>query len=210
LGIAPYINSSTANYYLPIIQKSAYNSQSTIHNPQSTRPKIILGGTTPMSAVTAWLTGILAVVILGTVVDLLLSESKMGKYVRSVFAAVTVLVIVLPIPGFIQNGCNFENDFIIENSFTLDESYLSYANRVKLDHLAKGVEEQLRQDGIKNAYVAIEGQITVSDIKIQLVRVNLKNAVIDENKAHINKYELVSGKVAEYLSIEKGQIVIEM
>ena len=162
-----------------------------------------------MSAITAWLTGILAVVILGTVVDLLLSESKMGKYIRSVFAAVTVLVIILPIPGFFQNGFKFDRDFILENSFTLDENYLSYANRVKLDHLARGVEEQLRLDGIRNALVTVEGSATASDIKIQLVRVNLKNAVIDENKAHINKYELVSGKVSEYLSIEKGQIIID-
>ena len=163
-----------------------------------------------MSAITAWLTGILSVVILGTVVDLLLSESRMGKYVRSVFAAVTVLVIILPIPGFVQNGFNFDQNFIIENSFSLDENYLSFANRVKLDHLARGVEEQLSQDGIKNASVTVEGDASATDIKIQLVRVNLKNAVIDENKAHINKYELVSGKIAEYLNIEKGQIVIEM
>ncbi|MCL2797763.1 MAG: stage III sporulation protein AF [Firmicutes bacterium] len=162
-----------------------------------------------MSAITAWLTGILSVVILGTVVDLLLSESKMGKYVRSVFAAVTVLVIILPIPGFFQNGCSFENDFIIENKFTLDENYLAYANRVKLDSLARGVEEQLRQDGIKNAAVCVEGEITASEVKIQLVRVNLKNAVIDEKMQHINKYELVSGKIAEYLGIEKGQVIVE-
>ena len=162
-----------------------------------------------MSGVVSWLIGILAIVILGTVVDLILGESKMGKYIKSAFAAVTVLVILLPIPGIFKNGNNLDEVFRFENEFNLDENYLAYTNRVKLTYLEKGVEEQLHADGIENAKVKIEGLFSASEIKIELVRVNLKNAVIDTNKQHINKYELTRQLVSEYLSIEKGLIIID-
>jgi len=162
-----------------------------------------------MSTITGWLIGILSVVLLGTVADLLLSESKTGKYIRSVFAAVTVLVIILPIPSLVQNGFRFDSGFIIQNELVLDENYLSYANRVKLAYLARGVEEQLRQDGVLNVSVAIEGTVSPQDIKIQLVRLNFKNAVIDEKTRHIYEYERVKQLVAEYLKIEKGRIIVD-
>ena len=162
-----------------------------------------------MTSVTSWLIGILSVVLLGTVADLLLSETRTGKYVKSIFAAVTVLVIIMPIPGLIRNGFDFDGEFMIKNEFDLDENYLAFSNRVKLAHLERGIVEQLNKDGVKNAAVTVEGEILAADIKIQLVRVNLQNAVIDGIKPHINKYELVRDKISGYLNIEKGRIIVD-
>ncbi|MCL2062571.1 MAG: stage III sporulation protein AF [Firmicutes bacterium] len=161
-----------------------------------------------MGAVTGWLIGILSIVILGTVVDILLSQSKTGKFVRSVFAAVTVLVIILPLPSIIKNGFNFDSSFIIQDELELDESYLAFAERVKLRSLASGVEAQLSADGFQNTSVSIEGDARGNEIKIQLVRVNLQNVVIDENKRHINKYEEIPRLVAGYLDIGRGQVIV--
>lgn len=161
-----------------------------------------------MSGLSGWLIGILSIVVLGTVVDLMLGNSKMSKYVRSVFAAVTVLVIVLPLPSLIKNGIDFDSAFVIQNEFELDESYLAYAERVKLSSLARGIEEQLDKDGVHHASVTAEGSARGSEITVTLVRVNLKNVVIDENKQHIHKNELIQQLVAGYLLIEKGQVII--
>ncbi len=132
----------------------------------------------------------------------------MSKYTRSVFAAVTVLVIILPLPGLIRNGINFDADFIFEDNITLDEDYLLYAKRVKLGALERGVVQQLDEDGIHNVTVTVEGTVNGTDIKIELVRVNLQNAVIDEIGEHIHKNELVKGLVAKYLLIEEGQVTV--
>jgi len=70
-----------------------------------------------MHPLIGWVIGILAVVILGVVVDLLLSEHKMGKYVKSVFAAVTILVIILPLPSLLRNGFDFDGGFLFQNEF---------------------------------------------------------------------------------------------
>ena len=160
-----------------------------------------------MGPITGWLIGILSIVILGTVVDLISAGGRMSKYIRSVFAAVTVLVIILPLPSLIRNGINFDSSFLIQNEFELDENYLRWAETVKLSALARGVQEQLRQDGVQGAVVTVEGSARANNITIELVRVNLENVVIDGNNQHINKYELIRQLVAEYLSIDRGQVI---
>jgi hypothetical protein len=161
-----------------------------------------------MNGIAGWLLGILAIVILGVVVDLMLSEGKTAKYIKSVFAAVTVLIIILPLPGIIKNGIDFDAPFMINNQLELDNGYLNYTAELKLRAIARGVEEQLDKDGVHKAAVRITGSATGVDIKIEKVDVNLTNSVIDENKGHINKYELLSGLISGYLSIDKGLVSV--
>ena len=162
-----------------------------------------------MNPIIGWITGILSVVLLGTLIDLLLGEKKIGKYIKSVFAAVTILVIIMPIPSIIQNGIDFNNSFIFQNDFVLDESFLEFSQRVRLNALASGVERQLESDGVGGARVSITGSVEqIAEINIELVRVNLENAVIQPNHAHIHKYELTKDLVSRYLNIERGRIIV--
>ena len=161
-----------------------------------------------MNPIMGWVIGILAVVILGVVVDLLMGQTKMGKYVRSVFAAVTVLVIVLPLPSLFQNGCSIDGNFVIESPIDLDENFLQFTSRVKLNHLARGVELQLAQHNINGARVTLDGTATVQEISVQRATVNLQNAVIEPQDPHINVIEWISRLVAQYLHIEQARVVI--
>jgi len=161
-----------------------------------------------MNPIVGWVIGILAVVILGTVVDLLLSENKMGKYVKSVFAAVTILVIILPIPSLLSNGVNWDNGFIIQNEFELDENFLDFADRIRIRGLEQGIEAQLAADGIRGSSVRIEGTVDNSSIEVRRVQINLSNAVIDTNLTHINRYEHTQGLVAGYLNVDRGRIFV--
>jgi len=162
-----------------------------------------------MNPLIGWVTGILSVVLLGTLVDLILGEKKMGKYVKSIFAAVTILVIITPIPSLVQHGIDFNSTFILQNEFVLDENFLDFSNRTRLNALSLGVERQLETDGIVGAKVTISGNIEgIANINIELVRINLQNAVIETLPVHIHKYELVANLVAHYLSIERGRIIV--
>ena len=64
---------------------------------------------------------------LGILIDILLPDSEMTKYLRSVFGIVIVLVIASPIPAFI-NGRN-GSDFVMGSNtlYTADERFLDYA-----------------------------------------------------------------------------------
>jgi len=162
-----------------------------------------------MNPIVGWIIGILSVVLLGTVIDLLLGEKRIGKYIKSIFAAVTILVIILPVPGILRNGIDFNNPFIFQNEFTLDENFLNFADRVKLRTLAAGVERQLEADGVRGARVTIEGRVEgAADIAVERVRINLENAVIEGKPVHIHRNEHVGGLVAQYLDIDFKRIIV--
>ena len=161
-----------------------------------------------MNPIVGWIIGVLAVVLLGTVIDLMLSEHKMGKYIRSIFAAVTVLVIILPIPSILRNGINFDNSFIIQNEWELDQNFLDFSTRVRLNALARGVEEQLASGGITGIVIRLEGRMSGQEIEVDSARVNIENASIQTNITNINKHDHVQGLVANYLHIERGRVTV--
>lgn len=162
-----------------------------------------------MNSFGSWAMTILGVVVIGIIIDLVLPTGRMQKYLKSVFAAILVLIIVLPIPSIIKNGINFDSGSLFENDFTLDDNYLDYSNSIKYSYLEKGVVSALAEDGIKNAKVTITGGSDKNIYKISLVKINLQNSVIDEDLQHINKYELVRDKVTAYLKVDKGLVIID-
>jgi len=161
-----------------------------------------------MHPIVGWVIGILAIVILGVVVDLLLAENKMGKFVKSVFATVTILVIILPLPSLMRNGCNFDENFIIQNEFELDRNFLEFANRIRINALERGVEAQLREDGVTGARVSIEGRVENHDVVVDRILIDIANANFETIAGQFNPRDLVQRLIAGYLNIDRARIVI--
>ena len=155
-----------------------------------------------MSALTAWILSILGVVVIGAVIDLVLPSGRMNKYLKSVFATVTVLIVLLPIPNLLQNGCDFK-DFSIGGNLQLQEEYLNYASEIKKKALSDGLRAALRSDGITLGDMEIEGDFTASVPVIEGIRINFSQVVIAGQSAHINKYQLITEKVSQYLAVEE-------
>lgn len=160
-----------------------------------------------MNTLGAWILSILGIVIIGAVIDLVLPSGKMNKYIKSIFAAVTILVIVLPLPNLLKNGCDADN-FIINPDIKFDENYLDYSENIKKNHVIKGLRAALQQDGITLGEVSVSGDFSGAAPVISEVKINLSQVVIVGQSEHINKYELIRSKVSQYLSLDKDAIVI--
>ncbi|MBR2970571.1 MAG: hypothetical protein IKC48_02100 [Clostridia bacterium] len=156
--------------------------------------------------IVSWVMSILAVVILSIVADLLLSGKRMGKFVRGVFASLTILIIVAPLPDIFSGKSGLGDAFYVENEQT-NEVFLEYANSLRVSTLCKATEDKLDAEGYKGTEVDIACEWG-SEIKITTVTVNLHNLVMDEKVVHINKYSAVTGIVSEYLGVDKGVVVI--
>jgi len=161
-----------------------------------------------MHPIISWVIGILAIVILGTVADLLLAHTKMGKFVKSIFAAVTILVIILPVPSMLASGCNFDDSFIIQPEFELDQSFIDFSNRIRINSLNRGLEAQLRADGVDGAIVEVDGIVVNNEIIVQSVTINIQNATFDTVAGQLNPRDFVTRRVAEHLHIDRAQVVV--
>ncbi|MCI8434875.1 MAG: stage III sporulation protein AF [Clostridia bacterium] len=157
-----------------------------------------------MSTLGSWVLSIAGVVLLGTVIDLLLTKSRLKTFIRSVFASVTVLIIVTPIPAFIQSG--FKADFDWGN-IELDNNYLQYTETAKLNAIARAVEAVLADDGLDGAKVTVDGEVG-DEILVRNVVINLSETVIAGESEHINKYAEVRKKVAAYLRVSEDKVSV--
>lgn len=161
-----------------------------------------------MNMFAAWILSILAIVVVGTIVDLLMSNSKMHKFIRSIFATITVLVIITPLPSLIKNGFKPDGDFILGGDIKLDESYLNYINKNKIKKMETATIAAFEKDGLQFVQVAITANFDKNEINIVQVIINLEKLVIDKKYEHINKYELVKELVRKYLLVKEDKIII--
>ena len=160
-----------------------------------------------MSALGGWILGILGIVVIGAVIDLVLPSGRMNKYVKSVFAAVTVLVVILPLPNLLKNGCSAD-EFIPNIKVETDDKYLEYTQNIKKNYIIKGLKAALSNDGITLGEMSIEGDFSSVAPVITAVKINLSQVVIVGQSEHINKYELLRSKVCRYLSVDEDVVAI--
>ena len=57
-----------------------------------------------------WLAPILGVVVVGVIIELISKESRLGKFVRSIYAFFVLLVIVQPLPKLLGNLSSWRPD----------------------------------------------------------------------------------------------------
>ena len=160
-----------------------------------------------MTFVSGWVMSILGIVVLGTVIDILLTKSRLKNYIRSVFATVSVLVIITPLPAIINNGFDISFSDIL-GQVELDENFIDYSNGLKVRAMENALVTAFEQEGISGLEVTVEAEFDGGEPIVKRVEIDLRNSVIKENIANINKYEFIKERVKSFIGNREVQIVI--
>lgn len=161
-----------------------------------------------MSALAAWITAIFVAVVIAIGAELLFSDTRMSKFIRSVTAIVILLVIVMPIPALVKNGFSIGGDDTAENNMQLDESFIGFVDEKRINAVEAALAGELKNAGISGAAIKITRAGNGEKTKIVQVEINLTDSVIDEKLGHINMNELAVTTVCKYLNIEKSKVVV--
>lgn len=161
-----------------------------------------------MSALAAWITAIFVAVVIAIGAELLFSDTRMSKFIRSVTAIVILLVIVMPIPALVKNGFSIGGDDTAENNMQLDESFIGFVDEKRINAVEAALAGELKNAGISGAAIKITRAGNGEKTKIVQVEINLADSVIDEKLGHINMNELAVTTVCKYLNIEKSKVVV--
>lgn len=161
-----------------------------------------------MSALAAWITAIFVAVVIAIGAELLFSDTRMSKFIRSVTAIVILLVIVMPIPALVKNGFSIGGEDTAENNMQLDESFIGFVDEKRINAVEAALVGELKNAGISGAAVKITRAGNGEKTKIVQVEINLADSVIDEKLGHINMNELAVTTVCKYLNIEKSKVVV--
>lgn len=159
-----------------------------------------------MSGFSIWLLSVVGIVILGVLIDIILPEGNINKYIKAVFAFVIILVIISPLTKLDSVDVSIEN-LINQSEIQLDEDYIFSLNQKILDQLNVNIVRDAEDYGLKNIDVNIVSDIDNFQLKINEVNIFLYDLVIDKDIEHIDKYQILCDIVKTYIKIDKENII---
>ena len=160
-----------------------------------------------MSAISAWILGIVGVVVLSIIVDLVMPNGSTSKFIKNIFAFVIVIVILSPIVSFLSKKDIKLEDIFENNNITIQEEFLSNVNQKILNKLQKELENDIEEFGISGVQVGLKANIFEEKLNIEQVSIDLKKCVIDENISHIDIKTSILKIVLRKINIEEEKIV---
>ena len=145
-----------------------------------------------------WVLSVTAVVCLTVLLDIIMPDGQMKKYVKGIVSIIVIFVIVTPLASLAVGKFD-----LTKGNITIDSDMLESLESTSDRYREIQLESMLSEDGI-TADVKI-----VSENGKKKVEVIIKNGVLSENEMNILKQK-VSKTVAEFLDIDDSDVGVEV
>ena len=145
-----------------------------------------------------WVLSVTAVVCLTVLLDIIMPDGQMKKYVKGIVSIIVIFVIVTPLASLAVGKFD-----LTKGNITIDSDMLASLESTSDRYREIQLESMLSEDGI-TADVKI-----VSENGKKKVEVIIKNEVLSENEMNILKQK-VSKTVAEFLDIDDSDVGVEV
>lgn len=155
-----------------------------------------------------WILSILGVVILGVLVDIIVPEGRINKYIKSVFTIFTVFVVFMPIANALNGGIDLSGLIYNETAGEIDYEFLDKTKTSMENQLALMCEKALEDGGFLECDVTIYLNLLESEFSVDKVEINLEDLVISTNIPHINKYTEIKAIIKNTISVTEENIIL--
>ena len=85
-----------------------------------------------LNELSTWIMSIAGIICLSVVVELMLPDGQMNRYIKGTFSFIIILVIIMPIPKLLGTELKFPNIFDYDN-IQVDEDYIYQLNLDKIN-----------------------------------------------------------------------------
>lgn len=150
---------------------------------------------------TAWILSIVGIVFVGVIFDLICPEGKMSLFIKSVFAIITLFVIIRPIPKWLKQSININWDI------ALNDEYLASITAGKVLYYQDQIKHNIENMGYVPCDVVVDADFQNSTGKINNIYVDFSNYVLNGGDKHIIKYEKIQEMIIKLTNIKKEKIV---
>ena len=165
-----------------------------------------------ISDISTWILSIAGIICISVIVELILPEGQMNKYIKGIFSFIVILVIIMPIPKLIGSNFDFSNILNYENSVNVDEDYIYQLNLNKLNLLKEDIESEINIHGYENVSVYINCNIFENKMNFKSITVDLNSLVISENAEHkdITKIKKdITNIILSFIQIDEEEILYD-
>lgn len=159
-----------------------------------------------MEAINSWLLSIVGIVLIGILIDVILPTGQISKYIKGIFAIISVFIIISPIPKILNKDFTIEN-IIDENKFYLQEDYFYEINSQRLEQFKENLKFKFEEQGLTGDFFLVSCNIFKRTFSIEKIYIISSNIVIDEKMSHINTNEIIIKTIKSLINIKEEDIV---
>ena len=164
------------------------------------------------SSISDWLISIAGVIFLSVIVELILPDGQINKYIKGIMSFLVTFIIIVPIPKLLNSDRNFDNILDFEEGIAVDEDYLYQLNLDKLNSLKIDIEKDIKNRGYDNVFVYLSCDIFASKMTFKSITVNIENIVITHNAEHkdISKIKKdITQIIQNYIKIDEEAVLYD-
>lgn len=164
-----------------------------------------------MSSISAWILSIAGIICLSILVELIMPDGNMSKYIKTIFSFVIIFVIISPVPKLLNKELNINSIFQYED-VELQKDYLYQINIYKLEEIQNCIEDEILKSGYEEVNISISADVFQEKLEFNAVYVDLSNLVISQNAMHKNIVDIqkdIKTIVVEYTNIKEEVIYFE-
>ncbi len=162
-----------------------------------------------IGTISSWIMSIAGVILLSAIVELIMPNGQINRYIKGIFSFIIVLVIIMPIPKLLNIKLDLSNVFNSQE-IVLQEDYLYQINLDKIMKTKEELERDIEEKGYGEVVVSINADIFASQIEIKSIYVDISKIVIKGNAAHKDivgiRYDIVN-IIQNRIQIKEGQVL---
>ena len=157
---------------------------------------------------TSYVLSIVGIAFLGVLVDVIMPDGEMNKYVKGVFAIIAMCVIISPLPKLFGGEIDLTSSLYDSKASSVDVDFLIATQKQMEKELEISLKNRLKDEGFYEIEVDILTEMSNYNFQIKKVVIDIKNMVMSEENQHINKYVKIKEIAQNYLKLEESDVVI--
>lgn len=149
-----------------------------------------------MEFLASYILSIVGIILVGIVVDLMLVDGQVKKYVQSIYVLFVVFTIVAPLPTFITNIKR--GDFSFDTAMVeIDKNYLNVIKLQKDSAFSTAIERAFSEEGYNQIKVTIVSNMDNNEYTIDKICVDISNCSQYISRSLAIKYVLKVVEIKE-------------
>lgn len=152
-----------------------------------------------------WVMSIVGAIVLTILIDVIISDGEMKKYVKGITSLIVLSIIITPLPKLIQNENGYDkintNGTVEVVNSDINYEFLEETKQKQFDNLSKACLILLNEKGISKVKITHKFVCIDGVVKIEKILIDCTDLVIKEGFENINIKDTIVSIVTEVYKV---------
>lgn len=151
-----------------------------------------------------YILSVAGVVFVSVIIDMIIPNGKMEKYVKAMISLVVVFVMLCPLPSLIQK---IKSGSVSKENL-VDADFVSKVNSAKNLSTENALKSALQKSGVEGCEIEVITDLSTASNQILFVYVDISSAVLNGGISNINTNDLICEVIMKETGLSKEAIFI--